>query len=107
MASGLSAVEIARTIGVSVSSLGRWKRKQAAGESLEPATSPGGPRKIGGADEPLLRVQVLARPAATLAEHCAQLVEAGHPPVSAATMSRALTRLGLPLKKEPDCARTR
>ncbi|CAA9548724.1 MAG: hypothetical protein AVDCRST_MAG43-864 [uncultured Thermomicrobiales bacterium] len=99
MASGLSAVEIARTTGVSTSSLRRWKRKQAAGESLEPATFPGGPRKIGDTDEPFLRAQVLAHPDATLAEHCAQWAATGHPPVSTATMSRALTRLGLPLKK--------
>ena len=76
LASGLSAVEIARTTGVSTSSLGRWKGKQARGEPLDPGTSPGGPRKIGPTDEPAARA-------------------------SEATMSRALTRLGLPLKKRP------
>lgn len=99
MASGLSAVEIARTTGVSTSSLGRWKHKQAAGASLEPGTSPGGPRKIPVVDEPPLRAQVAARPDATLAEHCAQWAAAGHAVVSEATMSRTLARLGLPLKK--------
>jgi transposase len=98
MASGLSAVEIARTTGVSTSSLRRWKRKQAAGASLEPGHSPGGPRKITADAEAALRAQVAATPDATLAEHCAQWA-AGHSPVSPATMSRALTRLGLPLKK--------
>jgi transposase len=101
LASGLSAVEIARTTGVSPSSLRRWKHKQAAGESLDPGHSPGGPRKITAADEPALRAQVAATPDATLAEHCAQWAAGGHVAVSEATMSRTLTRLGLPLKKRP------
>ncbi len=98
-ASGLSAAEIARTTGVSPSSLGRWKQKQAAGVSLAPGTSPGGPRKITADDEPALRAQVAATPDATLAEHGAQWTADGHVPVSISTMSRALERLGLPLKK--------
>lgn len=98
-ASGLSAAEIARTTGVSPSSLGRWKRKQTAGASLTPGASPGGPRKITTDDEPALRAQVAATPDATLAEHCAQWTADGHVPVSLSTMGRALIRLGLPLKK--------
>jgi transposase len=100
-ASGLSAVEIARTTGVSPSSLGRWQQKHAAGASLDPGHSPGGPRKITTADEPALRAQVAAIPDATLDEHCAHWAAAGHVAVSPATMSRTLARLGLPLKKRP------
>ncbi len=99
LASGLSAIEIARTTGVSLSSLHRWKAKQAVGASLDPGVSPGGPRKITSAEEPLLHAQVAGCPDATLAEHCAQWATDGHVAVSEATMSRALTRLGLPLKK--------
>ncbi len=99
LASGVSAVEIARTTGVSTSSLRRWKHTQASGRSLEPGVSPGGPRKIGAADEPALRAQVATTPDATLAEHCARWTAAGQVAVSEATLSRALTRLGLPLKK--------
>jgi len=99
LASGLSAVEIARTTGVSSSSLRRWKRKQAAGTTLDPGVSPGGPRKIPVTDEPALRAQVAARPDATLAEHCTAWVAGGCVAVSESTMSRTLTRLGLPLKK--------
>ncbi len=98
-ASGLAAAEIARTTGVSPSSLGRWKAKQAAGVSLTPGVSTGGPRKITPDDEPALRAQVAATPDATLAEHCAQWSAAGHVAVGLSTMSRALLRLGLPLKK--------
>ncbi len=100
-ASGLSAAEIARTTGVSPSSLRRWKQKQIGGASLEPGVSPGGPRKISAADEPALRAQVAATPDATLAEHGAQWVGDGHVPVSISTMGRALERLGLSLKKRP------
>lgn len=97
--SGLPLVAVAHWTGVSPSSLRRWKQKQAIGASLEPGVSPGGPRKIGAADEPALRAQVAGRPDATLAEHGAQWAADGHVAVSDATMSRALTRLGLPLKK--------
>jgi len=100
-ASGLSAAEIARTTGVSPSSLRRWKQKQTAGVSLDPGVSPGGPRRITTDDEPALRAQVAATPDATLAEHCAQWTADGQVPVSISTMSRALERLGLPLKKRP------
>ena len=102
LASGLSAAEIARTTGVSPSSLRRWKQKPAAGASLAPGVPPGGPRKITADDEPALRAQVTATPDATLAEHGAQWTVDGHVPVSISTMSRALERLGLPLNKAPD-----
>jgi transposase len=98
-ASGLSVAEVARRTRVSESSLHRWQRKVATGASLEPGHSPGGPRKIGLDAEDALRAQVAAMPDATLAEHCAAWVAGGRPPVSSATMSRTLARLGLPLKK--------
>lgn len=101
VASGRSVVEIARLTGVSPSSLRRWKRLAAAGASLTPGGSPGGPRKIGAAAEAALRAQVAACPDATLAEHCTRWSAAGGAEVSVATMSRALARLGLPLKKRP------
>ena len=99
VASGLSVVEVARITGVSESTIGRYKRKAAAGMSLEPGASPGGPRKIPSDQEDALRAQVAAHPDATLAEHCAHWAAAGYAVVSRATMSRALKRLGLTLKK--------
>lgn len=100
-ASGLSVAEVARRTGVSESSLWRWRHKVATGQSLDPGHSPGGPRKIGPDDEDVLRAQVATMPDATLAEHCAAWTARGHGPVSVMTMSRALARLGLPLKKRP------
>lgn len=99
--SGLAVVEVARITGVSASTIRRYQRTAAAGASLDPGQSPGGPRKIGVGDEPALRAQVAATPDATLAEHCTQWAASGHVAVSVATMSRALHRLGLPLKKRP------
>ncbi len=99
VASGLSVVEVARITGVSESTIGRYRRQEAAGASLEPGTSPGGPRMITSEEEDALRAQVAAHPDATLAEHCAMWAAAGHATVSRATMCRALKRLGLPRKK--------
>jgi transposase len=99
MASGLAVSEVASRTGVSPKSLRRWQQKQLQGRSLEPGRATGGPRKITVADEPALREQVAAMPDATLAEHGAAWVASGHAPVSSATMSRALRRLDLPLKK--------
>ena len=101
IASGLPMSEIASRTGVSPKSLRRWQQKQGHGHSLEPGRPTGGPRKITVADEPAVRAQVSATPDATLAEHCATWAAAGHAPVSTATMSRTLHRLGLPLKKRP------
>jgi len=99
VASGLPVVEVARITGVSVSTVGRYQRKAAAGVSLEPGRSPGGPRKIAATEEDALRAQVAASPDATLAEHCACWQTTHGVTVSTATMSRALTRLTLPLNK--------
>lgn len=86
--------ESARITDVSPRSLQRWKRKQAAGASVAPGHSPGGPRKITSPEEAALRAQVAAAPDATLAEHGAAWVAGGHRAVS-----RAWARLGPPLTK--------
>ncbi len=96
---GLTAAEIARTFGISARSLRRWR--QWARERGNVATQPraGRPRAIPPEHEAALRAQVAAHADATLAEHCTHW-EADHGVrVSTATMSRLLTRLGLPLKK--------
>jgi len=97
----MPAGEIQTRFGVSASSQQRWKRKRAQSQSLEPGRSPGGPRKIPLTDEAALRAQVAGASDATLDEHCAHWVAAGHVGVSRATMSRALRRIDLPLKKRP------
>lgn len=99
--SGLSVAEVARRTRISQSSIFRWRARVAADQSLEARTAPGGERKIGPGAEEALRAQVRTTPDATLAEHCAAWAAAGQEPVSVSTMSRALTRLGLSLKKRP------
>ena len=73
-----------------------WRRETG---SVAPQRRVGRRRLIEPAAEGALRVQVAAHADATLAEHCT-IWEAAHGvTVSPATMSRALRRLGLPLKK--------
>ncbi len=96
---GLPEAEAARTFGVSRRSFRRWRqwRRERGGVADRPR--PGGPRKLGPDREAALRAQVAARPDATLADHCARWEAEQGARVSTATMSRALARLGLPLKK--------
>ncbi len=97
----MAAAEIERRFGVSRSSLYRWQRTQTAGGSLQPGQSTGRPRAIPREQEPALRAQVERQPDATLVVHCARWQEHHGVRVSSATMSRALARIDLPLKKSP------
>ena len=66
---------------------------------MAPLPRSGRPRRIDAAAEATLREQVRQDPDATLAEHCARWAATQGVTVSVATMSRALQRLGVPLKK--------
>jgi len=96
---GLPEAEAARAFGVSPRSVRRWRqwRRERGGVATRPRR--GGPRKVGPGAEAALRAQVAAHPDATLAQHCARWAEEQGVRVSTATMSRALRRLRLPLKK--------
>jgi len=98
---GLARAEAARTFGVTDRTIRRWRQRQREMGSVAPTPRPGRVPRIDGAAEPALREQVRAHPDATLAEHCARWAAEQGVAVSAATMSRALMRLGLPLKKSP------
>jgi transposase len=98
---GHSQAEAARTFGVSLRSIARWREQQAATGDLAPKARPGRTPRIGPEHAPALAAQVAAAPDATLAEHCAQWAQTHGVAVSVATMSRVLTTLGLPLKKSP------
>lgn len=103
---GLSVAEIARTTGVSVSSLNRWRVRADHGESLVPGHAPGRALLIGPDQWEALRAQVAADPDATLAEQCATWKTDQQQTVSRATMCRLFQRLGLPLKKKSGRHRT-
>jgi len=99
MASGMAMTEVAHFFDVSVSSLSRWKRRNATGQSLLPGKATGRPRVVTAEQEAELRAQVMDLPDATLAMHQARWEQTHGVRVSSATMSRTLTRLGLPLKR--------
>jgi transposase len=96
---GLGIGEAARLFGVGESTIRRWRRRLAARGDLAPAPRPGRRPRIGPALAPALEAQARALPDATLAEHCAAWERARGERLSTATMSRALRRLGWPLKK--------
>jgi transposase len=98
---GLARAEAARTFGVTERTIRRWQQQRRETGHVAPQPRPGRRRQIGAAAEPALRAQVAAHPDATLAEHCARWATEQGDPLSRATMSRALARIGWPLKKSP------
>lgn len=96
---GLARTEAARTFGVPDRTIRRWQQQRRETGSVAPQQRVGRQRAIGAEAEPALRKQVRTHPDATLAEHCATWERVHGVPLSTATMSRALTRLRLPLKK--------
>jgi transposase len=96
---GLARAEAARTFGVTERTIRRWQQRRRETGRVAPTRRPGRRRHIAAAAEATLREQVRAHPDATLAEHCARWAATQGATVSVATMSRALHRLGLPLKK--------
>jgi transposase len=96
---GLSPAEAARLFRVGPATITRWRRRQRERGHLAPSPRPGRPRRISSAQEAVLGEQVRVLPDATLAEHCAAWEVAHDTRLSPATMSRALARIGWPLKK--------
>ena len=103
---GLARAEAARTIGVTERTIRRWQQRRRETGTVTP-TPRRGRRHIDPQVEAALRVPVTAHPDATLAEHCTHWAATQGVTVSTATMSRALARLGLPLKKVADRRRAR
>jgi transposase len=98
---GLSQAEAARLFGVGTATIERWRRRQRESGSLAPRSRPGRPRRIDPQHVAALTAQVHGHPDATLTEHCARWEATHDVRLSEATMSRALARLGWPLKKSP------
>lgn len=96
---GLSQAEAARLFGVGTSTITRWRQRRAETKTLHPTSRPGRPPRLGSAQADALRAQVAAIPDATLVEHCATWEREQHVTVSVATMSRAIRRLGITVKK--------
>ena len=98
---GMPRKEVARIFGVSEPSVRRYLRLRRQTGGVDPKPVPGPPARKGEALEVALPSQVGRNPDLTLEEH-RELFEDEHgTAVSTATVSRALKRLGLPLKKSP------
>ena len=95
---GLSQAEAARLFGVGTSTITRWRHRRAETRTLQPTPRPGRAPRIGAAQA---AAQVAVHADATLAEHCAIWAREHGVAVSVATMSRAIRRLGITVKKSP------
>jgi transposase len=96
---GMPRGEVTGTFGVSPATVKRWLKKRRETGDVDPEPIPGPPARKREALEERLPTQTEANPDLTLAEHCELFEEESGVEVSTATMSRALKRLGLPLKK--------
>jgi transposase len=101
LSGGRTIPEVAELFGVSMTFVNKMLRLHRAGEDLAPRPHGGGhtPR-LGARHHKLLRSAVAANNDATLGELREHLEARARVSVSEATVSRALTRLGLPRKKK-------
>jgi transposase len=99
VADGLPMREAARRFDVAVTTVKRAVVQQRETGSLERKPSPGRPRAIRRDQEAALRARLEAAPDAILQEHCAWWAEQYGQLLSAATMWRAMRRLGWTHKK--------
>ena len=98
---GMPRKEVSRIFGVSEPTIRRYLRLRRETGDVEPKPVPGPPARKGDALEEALPGQVSRNPDLTLEEHRELFYDECGTEVSAATVSRALRRLGLPLKKSP------
>jgi len=98
---GMARKEVSRVFGVSEPTVRRYLKLRRESGRVDPKPPSGPPARKGAALEAALPGQVERNPDLTLEEH-RELFEDEHGTVvSASTVSRALGRLGLPLKKSP------
>lgn len=103
MDAGLPLAEAARLFRICPSTIVRWRQRQRATGSVAALPRPGRTPRIGPYHAPALRAQVAAAPDATLAQHCARWAAEEGVALSVATMSRAIRRLGITVKKSLAC----
>ena len=98
---GMPRGEAARLFGVSEPTIRRYLRLRRQTGGVDPRSVPGPPARKGRALEAALPGQVSRNPDLTLEEHRELFYDEHGLAVSTASVSRALKRLGLPLKKSP------
>jgi transposase len=99
VADGLPMREAARRFDVAVTTVKRAVVQVRETGSLARKPIPGRPREISREQEALLRTRLEAAPDATVLEHCAWWAEQYDQQLSAATMWRAMRRVGWTHKK--------
>jgi transposase len=97
---GMGKSEVARTLGVSLSSVKRYVGMAHQGRSLTPKKPPGLRPKIDEQGKRLLQADLKERPAATLPQRREFLQRMARVRVSDSTISRAIKRLGWSRKKD-------
>lgn len=103
---GLSQAEASQLFGVGTSTITRWRQQRRDTGQVAPTPRPGRRPAIGPEHVDALRTQVAQHADATLAEHCALWTGTQAASVSVATMSRAIRRLGITVKKSSPRRRT-
>lgn len=98
---GMPRARIVRIFGVSAPTVRRYLRLRRETGDIEPKPVPGPPARKARMLEAALPGQVSRNPDLTLEEHRELFYDEHGIEVSAATISRVLKRLGLPLKKSP------
>jgi len=98
---GRSVADVAACVRTDPSTVRRWRRQRARGEDAGPRPRSGRPRLVPEGDHANLLAQVADAPDATLAEHRARWERDQGVRLSVATLSRALRRAGVTLKKRP------
>lgn len=98
---GTAREEAAKTFDVSVPTIKRYLKLRRETGDVEPKPIPGPRARKQAALDEGLPTQVRLNPDLTLPEHCELFEEEHGVEVSSATVSRALKRLSLPLKKRP------
>jgi transposase len=96
---GKSRREASRVFKVSLSTVKRYLKQSLEEGNLRPKPIPGRPANKEAALAARLRLQLEARPDATLVEHCQEWEAREGMKVSTSTMSRALLRLRFTRKK--------
>jgi transposase len=97
---GMSKSEVARTFGVSLSSVKRYVGIAHQGRPLTPKKPPGLRPKIDEQGKRLLQADLQERPAATLPQRREFLQRVAGVRVSDSTVSRMLKRMGWSRKKD-------
>jgi transposase len=98
---GMAQASVARTLGVSRTSVRRWARLRTVQGTPTAKERPGRSPRLDGAARAVLTNHVAAQPAATLAERQVHLATTHGVRVSVSTVARTLAALDITHKKRP------